>query len=51
VLFFEERLMRRFPPRSAAVYVDTARRTAAERGGKRLIKRSSKKSTSTRKGK
>jgi ribose transport system permease protein len=35
----------------AAVYVDTARRTAAERGGKRLIKRSSKKSTSTRKGK
>ncbi|MEN9735766.1 MAG: hypothetical protein RL129_476 [Actinomycetota bacterium] len=35
----------------AAVYVDTARRNAAERGGKSLIKRSSKKSTSTRKGK
>ena len=34
----------------AAVYVDTARRAAAERGGKSLVKRSSKKEQITRKG-
>jgi ribose transport system permease protein len=35
----------------AAVYVDTARREAAERGGRGLFKHSSKKSKTTTKGK